>query len=442
MPEMTVKAPAAVRIGELVGAEFNPRKISRARLDQLKAAMAADPAMLWARPVVALLDGTVIMGNQRLRAAGELGWETIPAVLVDLDRETARLWMLRDNNGYGEWDAPTLTELMRELQDAGAELELAGFGPAELQRLLEGEAKAGRGDPDRVPDRTANPTAKEGEVWVLGDHRLAVGDARNLATVIRALGEASHAEMVFTDPPYNVDYSTKSATVSHKAWKDIEGDHQPEHEFREWLTDALEPSAALTISGGAAYVCHPDTGGVLFRQAYQAAGWEPKQILIWVKQHFVLGRQDYQWQHEPIIYGWRPGAAHRWYGAFTKTTVTDGEPEPSEMTKAELVELVRELRNERNTDVIREPRPTASELHPTTKPVALIEHYLANSSQRGDRVLDPFGGSGSTLIAAERRERRCAMVEIDAGYADVIIERWQGYAGGKAKRERGTKAAA
>lgn len=187
------------------------------------------------------------------------------------------------------------------------------------------------------------------------------------------------------------------------------------------------------MEGGAIYACHADAGRLIFEFAFRRAGWNLAQTLVWVKDRFVLGRQDHQWQHEPILYGWRPGAEHRWYGGFDKATVDDEEVDPRKLNKGELVELVRELRNARDTDVVREPRADANLEHPSPKPVALVQRHLQNSSVRGDVVLDTFGGSGTTAIAAETLGRKARLVELDPIYCDVILRRWEDFTGRKAK---------
>jgi DNA modification methylase len=197
--------------------------------------------------------------------------------------------------------------------------------------------------------------------------------------------------------------------------------------FASFLREAFTAASASTKAGGAAYVFYASAETPNFRNAFTDAGWLYKQDLVWVKDRFVLSRQDYHWQHEPIIYGWKGGAAHTWYGGYTPATVVDEQINPAKMTKAQLLEIVTTLYD--TTTAIRAERPSRNEDHPTSKPVALLTRLIENSSAHGDLVLDPFGGSGSTLIAAHTTHRRCATVELDPRYADVIARRYQAHTG-------------
>lgn len=229
--------------------------------------------------------------------------------------------------------------------------------------------------------------------------------------------------MLVTDPPYNVAY--EGGTQDKLS---IANDSMGKTAFGAFLADAFSAAAANVAPGGAAYVFYASVEAVNFRAGFEAAGWLYKQDLIWVKDRFVLSRQDYHWQHEPILYGWKPGAAHRWYGGFTPATVVDDQRrDPSKMTKAELLAIVKDAYA--MTTAIREPRPARNADHPTSKPVSLLARLITNSSAPGDLVLDPFGGSGSTLIAAHASRRRCATVELDPRYADVIARRYQSHTG-------------
>jgi DNA modification methylase len=378
----------------------NPRTIAPGRLDDLKRALEADGEMLWARPLIALTDGTVICGNQRLLAAHELGWETIPAYTVDLAWDRARLWALRDNNQYGAWNEDALADLLRELEHDGVDLALAGFDTGDLDRLLSGfTAEA---DPDEAPAVPTTPDSRPGEVYELGPHQLLCGDARDPAQ-LAALLDGDLAEIVWTDPPYGIDYVGKTK----QALRIQNDDHAG---LAGLLRDAFAAVDTVLAPSGRFYIASPGgLRGITFRTAVVEAGWSLHQTLVWVKQTAVLGHSDYHSQHEDILFGWKPGPGRpgrgrhrgsRWYGDNAQTTVFHVD------------------------------RPTRSEAHPTMKPVALIEAMLRNSSKRGDIVLDPFAGSGSTLVACERLGRRCLAVEIDRGYCDVIRARYQEACGG------------
>lgn len=237
-----------------------------------------------------------------------------------------------------------------------------------------------------------------------------------------ALGGAA-ADLIVTDPPYNVAYTGKT-----KAALTIDNDDMAAADFADFLLRAYTAMLEVAIEGGAIYVFHADSEQA-FRRMMVEAGWLQKQCLIWVKHTFVLSRQDYHWQHEPILYGWKPGAAHRWFGGFTPATVIDEQPDLEKLSKAELLDIAKAAYGQ--TTIVRADKPNASVDHPTAKPVALLAQLIENSSRHGDVVLDPFGGSGATLIACHRTGRRGALVELDPIYADVICRRYQEHTGEK-----------
>jgi DNA modification methylase len=358
-------------------------------------ALDADPEMLAARPLIALPDGTVICGNQRLLAAQELGWESIPVITVDLNAQRARLWALRDNNAYGTWDEPALAELLAELNLDGVDLALTGFADRDLDQILAG--LAGQVDPDEAPTPPEEPDSQPGEIYELGPHRLACGDAAD-GDLLAELFADARPTLVWTDPPFGVGYVGKTARA-------LRISNDSTETFAGVLGGALRAATPLLATTAAFYVCCPaGPQGTIFRATLAEAGWVHRQTLVWVKNAMVLGHADYQWRHEELLYGHLPGpgrpgrgnhAGTRWYGGNDQTSVF-------------LVD-----------------RPGRSELHPTIKPLALIEPMLANSSRRGEHVYDPFAGSGSTLIACERTGRRCLAVELDPGYCDVIRQRYQ-----------------
>lgn len=261
--------------------------------------------------------------------------------------------------------------------------------------MRQGFPPAANTDVDDIPEPpTYEPVTKVGDQWDLGPHRLVIGDSCDPAVIAAAVGEKP-ADLLVTDPPYNVAYEGKT-----KARLEIKNDSMTATAFLNFLHQALAAAhARIGSGGGGCYIFYASAEGPTFRAAMELAGWRYAQDLVWIKDRFVLSRQDYHWQHEPILYGWKPGAAHRWYGGFTPTTT------------------------------IHEARPSRNEDHPTSKPVKLIGRLIENSSRAGDTVLDPFGGSGSTLIAAHATRRRCATVELDPRYGDVIARRWQAHAG-------------
>lgn len=378
------------------------------------------------RTIINKRTGHLVDGHLRVELAMEEGIAEIPVLYVDLteDEERIALASLDSITGLAETDQATLNELLDGVTaddpDLAAFLESLTLHP-DAEDEAEGET-----DPDDVPSTGPDPITKPGDIWLLGDHRLICGDSTKIDDIER-LTDGELMDMVWTDPPYNVDYEGQDGMK-------IANDNMGDSEFRQFLYDSLTAAFMVTREGGPIYIAHADSEGYNFRGAMTDAGWLYKQCLIWVKSSMVLGRQDYQWQHEPILYGWKPGAAHRWFGEFNKKTVIDDEPDIKAMDKAELTNYIRTLRNALNTSVIREDKPKSSDDHPTMKPVALITHMLKNSSARGDRVLDLFGGSGSTLIAAERTGRKAYLSEMDPRYCDVIVKRWEEYTGGTATR--------
>jgi DNA modification methylase len=390
-----------VPLAELRPWPGNPRRWSPVRLEELKHAMASDPAMLWARPVLALPDGRIFAGNMRLAAAVELGWPSLPTLTVDLEERRAQLWALRDNNSYGEWDTPALAELLSELVAEGVDASLTGFTSTDLDRIL-GSLVPER-DPDEAPDLPDHePDSKVGEIYQLGPHRLLCGDARD-PDAIAALTQAEPVAMLLSDPPYGVSYTGKT-----KAGLRIR--HDEPDELAELLDGVFSAADTVLELNCRFYVFSPaGPQGTVFRLALERVGWNFHQALVWIKNALVLGHSDHHYQHEDVLYGWKPGPGRpgrgrhrgsRWYGDNRQSTVLFCD------------------------------RPARSEVHPTMKPTRLLESMLANSTRRGDTVLDPFCGSGSTLIACERLNRRCLAVELDPGYCDVIRQRYQGYCDG------------
>ena len=346
------------------------------------------------KPVVAKVDGTVIAGNHTLDAAEALGWDELAVVWVDDDETTAGAYALADNRTaeLGGYDEEALAALMAEVHAADAELYAAtGWTGDDLEDLLAKLAPEPipiLGDPDDVPD-TAPAITIRGDVWLLGDHRLACGDSTVPTTIERALGGAL-ADMVWTDPPYGVSYVGKTADALT-----IDNDGLDTDDLATFLQTAFAAALAACRPGATWMVSGPPGPlTIVFGQALADLGLL-RQQLIWVKDVFVLGHGDYHYRHEPLFYGWAPGAAHT--------------PPP-----------------DRTQDTVWEvPRPKRSEDHPTMKPVALVTRAIENHSRPGAVVLDPFGGSGTTLIAAQVTGRRACLVEVDPRYCDVICRRFE-----------------
>ncbi len=392
----------AVPLSRLRPNPENPRRISEHRLDQLIKALEEDPDMMQARPVIALPDGTVIAGNMRYLAAQRLGWSTIPTVFVDLPPERAKVWMLRDNAAYGEWDEDALAELLHDLAEDGVDLELTGFADDEITKLLNSVATPLEAADD-VPPLPAEPKTKAGDLYVLGQHRVMCGDARDRSLVSRLMGDAK-ASLLLTDPPYGIGYEGKTSARLRLSNDDEDG-------AAELLADAFAAVDPAMRTGAAIYLFHPAGRNALTFLSALADRWSLRQMLVWHKDSMVLSHADYHYEHELIAYAnkptegrWGRGAAG-WYGGNAETSVFDV------------------------------PRPKASREHPTAKPVALMSRLVNNSSAFGDVVLDPFLGSGSTMIACEETGRRCFGLEIDRRYVDVAVRRWEACTGQEATLE-------
>ena len=376
------------------------------------------------KPIVIGQDGVIVAGNGTVEAAKRLGWTDIDAVRVpaDWDADQIKAFALADNRTaeLATWNKAVLEQQLLELESAGVAISDFGFETPELPLTDVATFE------DEAPELPEEPTTKLGDVWQLGPHRLVCGDSLNPETVATALN-GERADCVFTDPPYNVAYEggTKDKLT-------IQNDDMSDGEFSDFLYKFYKAALDNTKDGGPIYVCHADGSSVAFRNSMVKAGWLLKQVLIWVKDSLVLSRQDYNWQHEPIIYGWKAGAAHAWYGPFTNTTVLDNKEELSNLKKDELLDIL--LAGFETSTIVREKRPRRNDLHPTMKPISLVARLLKNSCVANNLVLDPFAGSGSTLIACEQLGLRAGVVELDPRYCDVIITRWENISGKKAEK--------
>nr|MDT0251532.1 DNA modification methylase [Endozoicomonas sp.] len=375
--------------------------------------------------------GHLVDGHLRVELSLREGETEVPVIYVDLseDEEKLALATIDPLSAMAETDQAMLDSLIEGLEVQSDDLNglLESLASADLLD----EPEDGLTDDDDCPDPQSKVISKPGDIWILGTHRLMCGDGTNQQQV-EQLVQSQQVDMVMTDPPYNVDYEGKT-----KDALTIQNDKMGDAQFREFLRDLFTAACLWTKPGGPIYVAHADSEGVNFRSALVESGFLLKQCIVWVKNVFALGRQDYNWQHEPILYGWKPGAAHQWFGEFNKSTVVDDEPDFKNMEKSSLVNYCRQLRNQLNTSVIKEDKPHRSGEHPTMKPVNLLIHMIRNSSTRQNTVLDLCGGSGSTLIACEKLRRQARMMELDPVYCDVIIRRWQEFTGQQAKHQNG-----
>lgn len=394
----------------------------------------------------------VIAGHGRIMAAKEIGMTAVPCVFVEgLTEEQRRAYILADNRltELGEWDMERVQQELADLADADFDISLTGFDPdLRFDDSMGAIQDDGWTETDQDPEE--EPRSHVGDIYQMGNHRLMCGDSTD-PQMVAALMNGQLADLMVTDPPYNIGLggdesgaaqSTDELAKRRKHQDDgafLLNDNLGEKEFVEFLGKAMTNGKDALREGGAFYVWYATRTTEQFLQGLRMAGLEVKQILIWVKGHFTLGRQDYQWQHEPCLYGWKEGAAHYFLDNRKQgTVIEDLMPDLAHMKKDEMAQLLREIYAEEiATDVIRESKPNASELHPTMKPLKLIARQIRNSSRDGENVLDLFGGSGTTLIACEQMNRKCFMMEFDPHYADVIVERWEKMTGMKALKING-----
>ena len=357
-------------------------------------------------PILAGSDGVIVAGHGRLAAAQKLGLATVPVVVLDHLTPTQRRALIIADNRIAEnagWDEALLRIEMADLQDADFDLSLTGFDADALAELMAGDEPQGEGqtDDDAVPDVAEMPVSRPGDVWLLGGHRLLCGDSTVAESYDRVL-DGEPVDMVFTDPPYNVNYANSAKDKMRGKDRAILNDNLGDG-FYDFLLAALTPTVAHCRGG--IYVAMSSSELDVLQAAFRAAGGKWSTFIIWAKNTFTLGRADYQRQYEPILYGWPEGAQRHWCG------------------------------DRDQGDVWNIKKPQKNDLHPTMKPVELVERAIRNSSRPGNMVLDPFGGSGTTLIAAEKSGRLARLIELDPKYADVIVRRWQDWTGQQATRE-------
>ena len=381
----------------------NARTHSHDQVAQIAASIAE---FGFTNPILAGSDGVIVAGHGRLAAAQKLGLEVVPVVVLDHLTPTQRRALVIADNRIAEnagWDDAMLRIEIAALQDDDFDLSLTGFDADALAELMAGDEPdaAGETDDDAVPELPETPISRPGDVWLLGGHRLLCGDSTVTDSYERLLvGEK--VDMVFTDPPYNVNYANSAKDKMRGKDRAILNDNLGDG-FYDFLLAALAPTIAHCRGG--IYVAMSSSELDVLQAAFRAAGGKWSTFIIWAKNTFTLGRADYQRQYEPILYGWPEGAQRHWCG------------------------------DRDQGDVWNIKKPQKNDLHPTMKPVELVERAIRNSSRPGNVVLDPFGGSGTTLIAAEKSGRLARLVELDPKYVDVIVRRWQEWTGKQATRE-------
>lgn len=373
---------------------------SRTHSDEQVAQIAASIKEFgWTNPILIDGDNVIIAGHGRLLAARKLGMEKVPIICIDhLTKAQQKALVIADNQlaTNAGWDMDMLKAEIEGLNLEDFDVDLLGFDDKFLNGLLEPEPTEGLTDEDAVPEVPETPKTVLGDVWVLGNHRLMCGDSTSIDD-LEKLTNGSLVDMWLTDPPYNVAYEggTKEKLT-------IQNDSMGDEQFRQFLRDAYLAADSVMKAGAVFYIWHADSEGYNFRGAARDAGWQVRQCLIWRKSSLVMGRQDYHWKHEPCLYGWKDGAAHLWATDRKQTTILEFD------------------------------KPSRNGEHPTMKPVELFEYQMLNNTKGADIVLDSFGGSGTTIIAAEKHGRHARLMELDPKYCDVIIKRWQDFTGKQA----------
>ena len=380
-------------------------------------------------PIVVDKNNVIVAGHTRYKASEKLGLEEVPCIIADdLNEEQIKAFRLADNKvaELSEWDFELLDLELGEIQD----IDMTGFG----FDLSENEEEIQVVE-DEVPEIPDEPKAKFGEIYKLGNHILMCGDSTSKEDVMKLL-EGETIDLVVTDPPYNINYGAVNESKYGKERYNtnlIENDNLPKEEFYNFLKKAFGNINLGLKEGGSFYIWYASKSVVEFYTALEDTGFLIKQEIIWNKNSFTLGRQDYQWKHEPCIYGWKEGASHYFINNRNEPTVIEDEINLDKMKKDEMKKLLEDILAEKiPTTVINEPKPMVNDLHPTMKPIKLLARLINNSSKQNEKVLDLFGGSGSTLIACEQLNRKCYMMEYDPKYIDVIIERWENFTGKKA----------
>lgn len=372
----------------LIPAEYNPRKDLKPSDPEYEKLKRSIEQFGYVEPVIwNKTTSHVVGGHQRLKVLLDMGITEVECVVIEMNEEKEKALNIALNKISGDWDKDKLMLLIADLQGADFDVSLTGFEPAELDALFKDSLKDGIHDDDFDVDAELQKPAitKQGDVWILGQHRLICGDSTKAET-FTLLMDGKLANLVVTDPPYNVNYEGSAGKIKN--------DNLGNEAFYTFLLSAFQNTEVAMAKDASIYVFHADTEGLNFRKAFSDAGFYLSGTCIWKKQSLVLGRSPYQWQHEPVLFGWKKSGKHNWYADRKQTTIWEFE------------------------------KPKKNADHPTMKPVALVAYPILNSSLSNCIVLDPFGGSGSTLIACEQTDRICYTIELDEKYCDVIVKRY------------------
>ena len=375
-------------VKDLLPADYNPRKDLKPGDPEYEKLKRSIEQFGYVEPVIwNEKTGRVVGGHQRLKVLTDMGITEVDVVVVDMDTEKEKALNIALNKISGEWDTEKLALVIADLQGTDFDVSLTGFDPEELEDLFRDDVKGGVKEDDfDVEAELQKPTfSKAGDLWMLGEHRLFCGDSTKPET-FDLLMNGKKANLVVTDPPYNVDYKGSAGKIKN--------DSMAEDQFEQFLLAAYQQMEAAMADDASIYVFHSDSHGLAFRKAFEEAGFYLSGCCIWKKQSLVLGRSPYQWQHEPVLFGWKKKGKHQWYTGRKESTIWEFD------------------------------KPKKNKDHPTMKPIALVSYPIMNSTMTGCLVLDPFGGSGSTLIACEQTGRVCYTVELDEKFCDVIVRRY------------------
>ena len=375
-------------VKDLLPADYNPRKDLKPGDPEYEKLKRSIEQFGYVEPVIwNEKTGRVVGGHQRLKVLTDMGITEVDVVVVDMDTEKEKALNIALNKISGEWDTEKLALVIADLQGTDFDVSLTGFDPEELEDLFRDDVKGGVKEDDfDVEAELQKPTfSKAGDLWMLGEHRLFCGDSTKPET-FDLLMNGKKANLVVTDPPYNVDYKGSAGKIKN--------DSMAEDQFEQFLLAASQQMEAAMADDASIYVFHSDSHGLAFRKAFEEAGFYLSGCCIWKKQSLVLGRSPYQWQHEPVLFGWKKKGKHQWYTGRKESTIWEFD------------------------------KPKKNKDHPTMKPIALVSYPIMNSTMTGCLVLDPFGGSGSTLIACEQTGRVCYTVELDEKFCDVIVRRY------------------
>ncbi|MDD7411298.1 DNA modification methylase [Fusobacterium gastrosuis] len=392
----------------------NPRVITQKQIEVYKNLLERFGAVI---PTIVDSDNYVLSDYAKVEAARQLNLKEIDCILVNNltedEKQAIRIGEIRAIE-LGEWDYQKLFE---ELSKIGEQINLTGFDIDEIESLLPAEIlDTNKIEEIDIPEVTESHFTKSQDIYLLGRHRLMCGDSTNLEDVKR-LVDGKTIDLMVTDPPYNVNYQAANGNK-------IQNDNMSPENFYQFLLAFYKNAYEVMRTGAAFYIFHADSETQAFRGALKEAGLKISQCLIWVKNQFILSRQDYNWKHEPCLYGWKEGTAHYFIKDFTQDTVLEDSLKNLEgYSKKELLDIIKKIIGEHET-IIRENKPLKNDVHPTMKPIKLIARLIHNSSKKDWNILDLFGGSGSTLIAAEQLERNSYLMEYDPKYADVIVRRY------------------